>query len=97
MTTIEVLTFRLRAGVSAEEFVSENRKIQNELVALQRGFLSRETARGEDGEWLVVVRWESRADSAASMAAFGASPLTGAFLGMIDMGSMVANAYESVA
>jgi heme-degrading monooxygenase HmoA len=97
MSFIEILTFRLRAGVAAEAFISENRRVQEEVVARQPGFLSRELARGEEGEWLVVVRWESRAHSAASMEAFGASPHTSDFLEMIDGSSYVAKVFETLA
>jgi len=40
--------------------------VEREHVARQAGFVSRESAHGEAGEWLVIVHWRSVKDAEAS-------------------------------
>ncbi|MGH7185978.1 MAG: antibiotic biosynthesis monooxygenase family protein, partial [Pseudomonadota bacterium] len=64
-----------------------------EHVSKQPGFLSRESAPGKDGEWLVIVHWRSIADADASMASFANARAAGVFMSMIDPSSMVMKRY----
>jgi len=65
---IETSTFRLAAGADETAFLEADRVLQAELSPTP-GFLRRTTARGEAGEWLVLVLWRSAADAAAGLAA----------------------------
>lgn len=66
MAILEVLTFRLAAGVDEDGFLRADRQAQTEFLYKQRGLLRRTTARGEGGEWLVVTVWGSAPDADAS-------------------------------
>ena len=54
---VETLSFRLVPGADEEDFLAADRAVQTELIPNQPGFARRTTARGPDGEWLVVTIW----------------------------------------
>lgn len=90
---IEVVTVRLKTGVSYEEFAPIDKAVETEHVSRQPGFLSRESAPGQNGEWLVIVHWRSTADADASMASFVNAPAAGRFMALIDPDTMVMKRY----
>ena len=92
MTTspvFEVVTLTIRDGVSVEEFAALDQAVEREHVALQPGFVSRQSEAGHNGTWRVVVQWASVADAEASMASFSNAPAASAFMAAIKPGSMV--------
>lgn len=94
---IEVVTLALRSGVSYAEFASVDKIVGSEHVARQPGFVSRESAAGESGEWLVIVRWRSvtDADADASMASLSSAPAAAKFMSLIDPATMVMKRYRA--
>jgi heme-degrading monooxygenase HmoA len=64
VSIVEVTTFRLVEGVTAESFLVLDRRMQTELVPNQPGFMRRTTARHGD-DWLVVTLWSTE-DAAAA-------------------------------
>ena len=81
---IEVLRFRLAAGVGDAAFLDADRRVQTELVPNQTGFLRRTTARSDDGEWLVLTLWASAGEADASAAASVEHPAGMAFVASVD-------------
>ena len=77
---IELTTFRLREGVDEATFVVADAAAQAGFFYQQPGLVRRTTARGEDGEWLVVTLWGS-ATSADAAAAALTDPATNAAAG----------------
>ncbi len=63
---IVVWTFKLKDGVSEDGFLAANERLQTEFVYQQPGFVRRTTARGKDGEWLVIGMWRSQAEAIAA-------------------------------
>jgi hypothetical protein len=90
---VEVVTFRLKSGVTIEQFTNADRVIERRVVGRRAGFLKRESVPGEDGQWLVIVHWRSAKDAQASMDAFAASPDTKDFMAMIDLDTFVMKRY----
>lgn len=62
---IEITRFRLLEGVDEAEFRAADARLQMEFAYQQPGLLRRTTARGADGEWVVVDLWRSPADADA--------------------------------
>jgi hypothetical protein len=91
---IEVVTFKLKAGVSAAEFAPIDKAVEHEHVSKQPGFVSRESARGADGEWLVIVHWRSTKDADASMASFEKAPAAATFMSKIEASTMSMKRFE---
>lgn len=81
--TIELVQFRLRAGVDERTFLAAVADTQAAITRLP-GFLSRELLRGDDGLWVDLVHWRSKAEALAAAEAFGAMPEVAAFASMID-------------
>ena len=91
---VEVVTLKLRAGVAAAEFAPIDKAVEREHVAKQPGFVSRESAHGADGEWLVIVYWRSAKDADASMASFQEAPAAAQFMSRIKASTMGMKRYQ---
>ncbi len=63
---VEITELRPKSSVTDEEFLAADRRVQNEVLPFQPGFLRRTTARGADGSWVTIVLWaeEQYADAA---------------------------------
>ena len=68
---IEVITVKLQDGADVDGFLAANQAIEENHIVQQPGFIAREVGVSEDGEWMIVLHWETAADSAASSAKFG--------------------------
>ena len=86
---IEVVTLKLKPGVSHRDFAPVDLAVERQHVSKHPGFLSRETAAGADGNWLVIVKWASAKDADASMSTFMKAPAAAKFMSMIDAETMV--------
>jgi hypothetical protein len=91
---IEVVTLKLKDGVTAAQFDPVDQKVQTTYIAKRLGFLSRESAPGADRSWLVIVHWRSLADADASMKSFASAPAAADFMSMIVRDSMVMTRYS---
>jgi heme-degrading monooxygenase HmoA len=91
---IEIVTFKLKPGVSVAEFKPIDKAVEREHVAKQPGFVSRESASGADGEWLVIVHWQSEKDAEASMASFSKAPAAAQFMSKIEASTMSMKRYR---
>lgn len=84
---VEIVTFKLREGASVDAFRTANQNVEDGHVSKQPGFISRKTARNEEG-WLVVVEWEDVESAELSMQSFADAPATKSFMEVIDPASM---------
>jgi hypothetical protein len=85
---VEVVTLKLKNGVSYADFGPIDKAVETQHVSKQPGFISRESAAGENGEWLVIVHWRSAKDADASMASFASAPAAQDFMAKIDASSL---------
>lgn len=92
-TVIEIVTFKLATGTSAADFRPLDRAVEVHHVAKQPGFISRESAAGDNGEWLVVVHWKSVKDAQASMDSFAGAPAAQPFMARLDAATMTMRRY----
>ena len=93
---IEIVSFTLKPSVSYADFAKLDHSVEVDHVAKQKGFVSRESAMGKNGEWMVVVHWASLADADASMASFTKAPIAAEFMGSLDLDTMKMNRYTIV-
>jgi heme-degrading monooxygenase HmoA len=91
---VEVVTFKLKAGVTAAQFARIDKAVEREHVAKQPGFIARESAHGEKGEWLVIVHWRTAKDAEASMASFEKAPAAAQFMSKIEASTMKMKRYQ---
>jgi heme-degrading monooxygenase HmoA len=95
MSIVEVMTFRLREGVSDDDFLALDKRLQTELVPNRPGFLRRTTARhGED--WLVVTLWATEDDAASFQRAAEHDPLEEEFDRAVEAGTLHLTRYETL-
>ena len=55
-TVIEMVLFRTNEGIQPEEAKTELKKL-NDFLTKQKGFISRNTAVADDGQYLDIVYW----------------------------------------
>lgn len=91
---VEVISVRLQDGADIDEFLEANKTIEENYVVEQPGFIARETVASEDGEWLIIVHWESAQNSADSIAGFGEAPGVEEFMSFLDTETMNITVYD---
>ncbi len=96
MAVIETHTFRLADGADVNGFLDADRRVQTELMLRKPTFLRRTTARGGNGDWLVVVLWASEADAEASRVHFADDPVSVAFMSFVDEAAITSRRYETL-
>ena len=94
---VEVTTFNLNSGVDANAFELRDREIEQDFASQQPGFLKRMSAVDADGQYVVMVFWETLADADASIAAFSSDPTVADYFAMIDGNTFSAERYTSFA
>jgi len=92
---VEVATFKLKEGITPDEFYVVDQAVETQHVSQQPGFISRESAVSDDNEWLVIVHWRSIEDAEASMASFSSAPATAEFMSQLDIDTMSMKRYAS--
>jgi predicted SnoaL-like aldol condensation-catalyzing enzyme len=90
---VEVATFALKGGVTANSFKPLDQQVEQTHVSKQPGFISRESGLTEDNYWRVIVHWQSFEDADASMASFMEAPAAKAFLESADTSTMIMRRY----
>jgi len=91
---IEILRFRLPPGADEAAFLAADRRVQDEFASRQPGLLSRTTARGEDGSWIVIDLWRSAADADACDARWERDPVPQAFMALLDRSTVTVERYH---
>ncbi|SLN52111.1 hypothetical protein [Roseisalinus antarcticus] len=83
--TFEIVTFRLKEGVTHEEFNKETMSMERNFLGKLHGFADRDTGISDDGEVAVVLHWDSAEDAQSSIDKFVDAEDTKSFTAMIDM------------
>ncbi|MGM1064481.1 hypothetical protein [Saccharothrix sp. Mg75] len=96
MAIVETIRFRLVDGFDEAKFREINIKMQREYMEPKPGFVSRQSAIAEHGEWLIVVTWASPEAAQAVISAFYGAPETQDFLSAIDLSSVQPGSYTLV-
>ena len=92
---VEVASFKLKAGVTPDEFYPVDQAVESQHVSQQPGFISRESAVSDDNEWLAIVHWRSIEDAEASMESFPSAPATAEFMSKLEADTMSMTRYTS--
>lgn len=80
---VEVALFRLKAGITDEEFLPSSELIQQHLDQSQ-GYISRELVKAPDGQWVDIVHWTSLEAANEAGAQIMADEEVAPFFAMID-------------
>lgn len=95
MAVIQIVRFRLSAGVDEGEFRAINERFQREVTPTLPGLVRREATRSADGEWLLVLRYTDEA-TAKQAGKQDSSDVSQALISKIDMSTMSAGFFEIV-
>ena len=93
---IEILRFRLAAGADEGAFLEADKRIQTEFAYRQPGMVRRTTAKGGDGEWVVIDLWYSQADADRCEIVWGKDPVTAEFIKFVDKASIKTERFETL-
>jgi len=96
MAVIEMTTFRLSGAADIPAFLEIDKRVQQEFIPFEPGFVRRTTARGTNGEWAVLVMWGSAADADASAARAPSHPAVTAFAEFVEPGSTETARYTTL-
>ena len=94
-TTIEVVTFSVKAGISNEE-ASEKLSLLNEIVKSYDGFIKRSFSVNEEGQWIDIVHWTSKELALKAAADVAKNQKAGAVFEIIDESSISMNHYKII-
>lgn len=92
-TIMEVTTFRVKADVDAATFAKRDAQIEHDFTSKQPGFIKRQSGVDEQGNYLVIVYWETTSDADASMTKFMSDASVADYAQMIDGPTMAMARY----
>ena len=91
--TIEIVKFKLKPETTKDAFLAKNKEVEQNVIMKMPGIITRETAEGQGGEWVVVLHWRSPEDAQNSMDKFVANPDTKAFTALLNMDTFTMTRY----
>ena len=62
VNVVELVLFKLKAGVTEEQFITASDKLNAYFLSLQKGYINRKLIRQED-TWSDIVLWETMDDA----------------------------------
>ena len=83
ISTLELVTFQAVSGASDEDLIDKAFKL-TPILATMPGFVDRHFAKGEDGEWIDAVIWNSHENAKAAAKAVMEVPEAQPFFSLID-------------
>ncbi len=97
MAIIEIARYKLREGADEQALIQAEKEIQQGVARQYAGSLGRELARGENGEFVLIMRWESQAAADGWNAALFQDPAGRTLGGLVDPTSMRKEVFSQVA
>ena len=96
MVVVEIAQFKLKVDADEFAFVAAERQLAKGIILQQPGFIRREMTKGADGQWLVIMHWESEAAGEAWGPKIMQDPAAPAFVSQLEFSSMRKAYYQSV-
>ncbi|MEO1218545.1 MAG: hypothetical protein AAFY45_33755 [Bacteroidota bacterium] len=90
---MEVTTFKINSEVDPATFAERDARVESDFASNQPGFIKRQSGLDEEGNYAVVVFWESISDAEASMGKFMGDPSVADYAQMIDGPTMNMSRY----
>jgi hypothetical protein len=92
-TVIEMVLFRTNEGIKPEEAKTELKKL-NDFLTKQAGFISRNTAVADDGQYLDIVYWTDLSTAKAASDKAMQDPETTKVFSIIEQTTMLFKHFE---
>lgn len=87
-SVLEVTRFSLKTTASATVFNKLDAEVESQFTSKQPGFIKRQSGVNEQGEYVVLVYWNTLADAEASMNKFMGDPSVADYAALIDGSTM---------
>jgi len=84
--TYEIVLFRVNPDTQRNELLEASAQV-TEWLRNRPGYLGRETLVDENGQWIDIVRWSSRAEALAAAEDFPEAPGAATLMKVIEPGS----------
>jgi hypothetical protein len=84
---LEVVRFRLKEGVTKEQFLKAENNIRAGKIKSQKGYQGRDVYQDTDGTWLIVIRWDNKENADAWTPIFMTLQEGQAFGSLLDFSS----------
>ena len=91
---VEIMSFDVMAGTDLIQFAATNYKVESEFTGGRKGFMQRLIGTNEAGRQIVVVYWENKALSDASIQPFMSAPIAKEFMSKMDQSTMTMGRYK---
>ncbi len=88
MAIIEIAHYRLRNGADDQALIKAEKEIQQGLARQYKGSLGRELGRDQNGEFVLVMHWESQEAAEGWNAALFQTSAGQTIGGLVDPASM---------
>ena len=85
---IEIARFKLKEGFTDKEFIDAEIAVRSGMIKSQKGFISREISRDEEGNWLIDMRFETKENMDSWLVALKQDPTMKVLGSMIDFTSI---------
>lgn len=84
MGIVEIVRLRPAKDVTDAEFLTATDRFEREYMKDREGFKKRTLLRSDEGEWTVLVEWETAEAAQSSMDAFSNDPASAPFYAVLD-------------
>jgi len=93
---IEIATFRLADGADETVFLEADQRVQTEFIPNLPGFMRRTTARGSNGDWVVVSLWGSEDEAEAAWLLAEGDAVHREFMVLVDPKTLEVKRYSAL-
>lgn len=90
---MEVTTFKINSNTNPMDFAKRDAQVESDFTSKQSGFIKRQSGVDYEGNYVVVVYWNSTADANASMKKFMGDASVADYAQMIDAVTMKMSRY----
>lgn len=91
---LEIVHFRVKAGVSDEQVLAASAQAQ-EWVSQRPGYLARELSKNAEGQWIDIVHWRSLAEAQAAAQQIMQEPCAANLMALLDPAQITIDHLES--
>jgi heme-degrading monooxygenase HmoA len=88
MEYVEIAKFKLKEGITDEQFIEAEKNVRNGIAPTTKGYKGRELYKDDKNEWVIILRYETKEDMDAWFVAMKQDPSMKVYGSMIDFPSM---------
>lgn len=92
-TVLEVTTFKTKSTANTSTFNNLDAEVENNFTSKQPGFIKRQSGINENGDYVILVYWETLQNAQASMEKFMSDASVAEYASMIDGATMKMSRY----